>query len=144
MGRAARPAGLGDPGGIPGPEDRRGDDRREPLGDRSGRQAVALPRPPPTKEWALVVTGAPTLRTPDGETTLKAGDVVCFPRGRAGAHQMINRSDDPARVLMLSTTVQPDVVEYLDTDRVLVHDATGDHLLFTERGPIPDYWDGEG
>ena len=80
----------------------------------------------------------------DEQTTLRAGDVVCFPRGRAGAHQMINRGDDPARVLMLSTTVQPDVVEYLDTDRVLVHDDAGDHLLFTERGPIPDYWDGEG
>jgi hypothetical protein len=27
---------------------------------------------------------------------------------------------------------------------VRVDDAAGDHLLFTERGPISDCWDGEG
>ncbi len=33
------------------------------------------------EEWLLVVSGAPTLRSPDGERVLRAGDVVCFPTG---------------------------------------------------------------
>ena len=34
------------------------------------------------EEWLIVVAGTPTLRTPEGETALAAGDVVCFPGGR--------------------------------------------------------------
>ena len=30
------------------------------------------------EEWALVVRGEPTLRTPEGEQVLREGDVVCF------------------------------------------------------------------
>ena len=34
------------------------------------------------EEWLIVVSGRPTLRTPDGEQELAPGDVVCSPRGR--------------------------------------------------------------
>jgi uncharacterized cupin superfamily protein len=42
------------------------------------------------EEWALVVRGEPTLRTPEGERVLREGDVVCFRRGEDGAHQIRN------------------------------------------------------
>src|ERR671930_1540030 len=71
------------------------------------------------EEWAIVLRGEPTLRTPEGERTLQEGDVVCFPRGTEGAHQIINRTASAIRVLMLSTAIQPDVVEYVDTGRIL-------------------------
>ena len=45
------------------------------------------------EEWVIVLVGEPTLRTPEGEHALKKGDVVCFPRGKRGAHQIINRTD---------------------------------------------------
>jgi uncharacterized cupin superfamily protein len=67
------------------------------------------------EEWVLVVSGTPTLRTPEGEQDLKEGAVVCFPRGKEGAHQISNRTDSPIRVLMLSTLIAPDIVEYLDS-----------------------------
>lgn len=95
------------------------------------------------EEWALVVHGAPTLRTPEGETELRAGDVVCFPRGENGAHQIVNRTDEPVRVLMLSTRIQPDVVHYPDTEKVLATDASGDGIMLARRGPTLDYWEGE-
>jgi quercetin dioxygenase-like cupin family protein len=44
-----------------------------------------------TEEWLLVVAGRPTLRTPEGEQELEAGDVVCFPEGPDGAHQGAER-----------------------------------------------------
>ena len=95
------------------------------------------------EEWALVVRGAPTLRTPEGEEVLKEGDVVCFPRGEAGAHQIINRTDAPVRVLMLSSMIAPDFVRYLDTGKVSARNAEGDHVMFARPGPTLDYWEGE-
>jgi uncharacterized cupin superfamily protein len=64
------------------------------------------------EELAVVVSGRPTLRTLDGESELAPGDVVAFPRGRRGAHSLVNRTDEPVRYLMLSNKVMPEVVEY--------------------------------
>lgn len=72
------------------------------------------------EELLLVLAGTPSLRGPDGTQSLSAGAVVAFPRGQAGAHSLVNRSDAPARYLVLSTTNRPDVVEYLDTGATLV------------------------
>ena len=44
------------------------------------------------EEWLLVVSGRPTLRSPDGEQELAPGDVAVFPEGPAGAHQVVNRT----------------------------------------------------
>ena len=95
------------------------------------------------EEWALVVGGEPTLRTPEGEQVLTAGDVVCFPRGEDGAHQIINRTDSPVRVLMLSSMVKPDVVHYVDTEKVGASGADGKPIMLARRGPTLEYWEGE-
>ena len=68
---------------------------------------------------------------------------MCFPRGPAGAHQVINHSDSPVRVLILSTLVMPEVVEYPDSGKVGARDANGERLLMSRPGPQLDYWDGE-
>jgi uncharacterized cupin superfamily protein len=72
------------------------------------------------EELLLVLTGTPSLRGPDGTRLLSAGAVVAFPRGRAGAHSLVNRSDAPVRYLVVSTTNHPDVVEYPDTGATLI------------------------
>ena len=95
------------------------------------------------EEWAIVVAGAPTLRTPEGERELREGDVVCFRRGAEGAHQVSNRTDSPARVLMLSTMIAPEIVEQLDSGKIGARSATGEQILLSRPGPILDYWDGE-
>ncbi len=64
------------------------------------------------EELAVVISGHPTLRTLDGESELRPGDVVAFPRGRRGVHTLANRTDEPVRYLMISTKVMPEVVEY--------------------------------
>ena len=93
------------------------------------------------EEWLLVVAGRPTLRTPDGERELRPGDTVCFPRGPAGAHRLDNRSGEPARVLIFSTRIVPEVAEYLDSGKVGVWGEGFDYLL---RGDAEvDYWEGE-
>ena len=72
------------------------------------------------EELLLVLAGAPSLRGPDGTQLLSAGAVIAFPRGDAGAHSLVNRSDAPVRYLVVSTTNRPDVVEYPDTGATLV------------------------
>ena len=50
-----------------------------------------------------MIAGRPTLRDPEGEHELRPGDVVCFREGPEGAHQVRNDTDEPIRVLILST-----------------------------------------
>jgi uncharacterized cupin superfamily protein len=64
------------------------------------------------EELIVVLAGAPSVYTLDGHRELKPGEVVACPRGRVGAHRLENHSDEPARVLLVSTMVMPDVVEY--------------------------------
>ncbi len=77
------------------------------------------------ERWLLVLDGAATLRRPDGESTLDAGDLVCLAEGPAGAHQLLNG----ARVLMLSTTGLPAAVCYPDSGRWLLRSGFEDVML---------------
>ena len=95
------------------------------------------------EEWLLVVRGTPTLRTAEGEQDLNEGDVVCFVRGKDGAHQVSNRTDSPIRVLMLSTLIAPDIVVYLDSGKIGARSVAGERILLSRPGPILDYWEGE-
>ncbi len=95
------------------------------------------------EEWAIVLRGKPTLRTPDGEHELREGDVVCFPRGKRGAHQISNRTESPVRVLMLSSMIGGEVIEFLDTGKVLAKGADDEDIMFARPGPTVEYWEGE-
>jgi uncharacterized cupin superfamily protein len=96
------------------------------------------------EEWLIVVRGNPTLRTPEGEQRLEEGDVVCFPRGKDGLHQVRNDTDAATRVLMLSSMNRPDIVEYPDSGKVGARSVAGERILLGRPGPMLDYWDGEG
>jgi uncharacterized cupin superfamily protein len=74
-----------------------------------------------TEELLLVLDGTPTLRTPDGERELARGEVVHFAVGADGAHQVLNRSDAPARYLMVAAHTGTDAIEYVDEDEVVVY-----------------------
>ena len=75
------------------------------------------------EEMIVVLAGSPLLRTPNGERRLAIGEVVACLAGRQGAHQVINDSDHPVRVLVVSTMVYPEVVEMLDSDKILAQSA---------------------
>jgi uncharacterized cupin superfamily protein len=82
------------------------------------------------EEMVLVLSGTPSLRTPDGVRLLAPGEVVAFPAGGAGAHRVFNRSETPARVLLLSTMVFPEVAEHLDTGATLAMTGAGAGKVF--------------
>jgi len=95
------------------------------------------------EEWLVVIRGRPTLRTPEGEQELAEGDVVCFRRGKEGLHQVRNGTDALIRILMLSTLLAPDIVEYPDSGKLGARGVAGERILLSRPGPILDYWDGE-
>ncbi|HEX3615961.1 MAG TPA: cupin domain-containing protein [Solirubrobacteraceae bacterium] len=94
------------------------------------------------EEWLLVQSGTPTLRHPDGEDALEAGDVVCFVDGPAGAHRVLNRGSEPARIVLLSTVQLPVSAHYPGSGKVLFRDADGEAHIFRDADRV-GYWDGE-
>jgi uncharacterized cupin superfamily protein len=93
------------------------------------------------EEWLLVLTGAPTLRDPNGERQLSEGDLVCFVDGPEGAHKVTNRSEGVSRVLMVSTIPRKgiSICVYPDSDKVGVFPPGGRYRM----SQTLDYWDGE-
>jgi len=95
------------------------------------------------EEWLVVLAGRPTLRTPDGEQALDPWDTACFPAGPAGAHLVRNDTDEPARILMLSTKQSPSISVYPDSDKIGTRPGGDlDRLNFFRSGAV-DYWAGE-
>jgi uncharacterized cupin superfamily protein len=71
-----------------------------------------------SEELLIVLRGTPTVRMHDGDRALAEGDVVPFPRGPDGGHQIRNDGDEVARVLIVSANASPDVAEYPDTGKI--------------------------
>jgi uncharacterized cupin superfamily protein len=62
------------------------------------------------EELVVVLRGPLRLRTPDGWRDLEDGEVVAFPRGETGAHQIVNRTGETVRFLAVSSSGEPDIV----------------------------------
>jgi uncharacterized cupin superfamily protein len=93
------------------------------------------------EEFLVVVSGRPTLRVPDGERELAPGDIVHFPEGEAGTHQLRNDSSEPFRVLIGSTKSPLNVAGYPDSGKLLI-DTPGRRRMLRDGGEL-DYWEGE-
>lgn len=98
------------------------------------------------EELVIVLAGQPSLRTPDGWRELAEGEVVSFPRGAEGAHQLLNRTEETVRFLSVSTSGEPDIVLYPDSGKLgafeRLPDGGGLGKLFRV-GDAVDYYDGE-
>ena len=98
------------------------------------------------EELLIVLQGSPSLRTPEGWRQLPEGEVIAFPRGERGGHQIANRSDEPVRFLAISTSVDPDIVLYPDSEKVGVFERLpqggGLYALFRASDGV-DYYEGE-
>ncbi len=70
------------------------------------------------EEMVVILSGTPTLRSPDGERELAQGEFLVFLRGEEGGHQLVNRTGEPVRFLAVSTSDAPDVVVYPDSGKI--------------------------
>jgi len=138
--------------------------RRAKLGAQAGavRLGASLYEIPPgeatfpyhahfgNEEMLIVLEGRPSLRTPDGWRELDQGDVVSFKVGSEGAHQVMNRGEGPARVLVVSEMNAPEVSVYPDTGKILAGTRPpggagdpGDIFEAFRLDDAADYWEGE-
>ena len=138
--------------------------RRAKLGAQAGAQRLgaSLYELPPgetafpyhwhagNEELLIVVAGSPSLRSEDGWRQLQEGEVVAFRRGAGGAHQVSNRSNGPARILVVSEMNAPDVVAQPDSGKLLAAtrppggvNREGDFFGAFRRSDEADYWEGE-
>ena len=95
------------------------------------------------EEWLLVLSGRPSVRTPEGVEQLDPIDLVFFPVGPEGAHQIRNDTD--------GARPDPDVVNHgvalgdrlpgQRQGRRLHRDGADDVVV--ERGSGVGYYDGE-
>ena len=123
---------------------------KRPLGDALGltRLGVNLTTLFPGKESSMrhrhthedelvfVLEGEVVLRTDAGEQTLVAGLCAGFPAGASDAHQLVNRSDRPARYLEIGTRHPDDTASFADVDLACHKDASG-AWVFTRRDGSP-------
>ena len=100
------------------------------------------------EELLVVLDGRPSLRIPDGEHDLAPGEVVAFPIGEAGAHQIVNRTEEPARILIISEMNAPDIVVRPDSGKLSAAGrppgaaGEGFHDVYFRRDAV-ELWDGE-
>ena len=74
------------------------------------------------EELLVVLAGRPTLETLQQKRALSPGEVVACPAGRDGAHRLTNDTDEPVRVLIVSTMHAPDINEFPETGEFWVRD----------------------
>lgn len=90
----------------------------------------------------ILLHGRLTLRTTAGERQLEEGEVIHFPVGPNGAHGVRNDGESPARYLMVSTLVSPEVVEYPDHKQITAQagtaSQTGDQLFLIHDVTAPE------
>lgn len=89
------------------------------------------------EELLVVLGGHPTLRTPEGARRLEPGAVVAFPRGKRGAHRVANASEEPVRVLVVSTMRFPEVAEHGDTGAVMAMTGPQSGWAFPPGAEVP-------
>ena len=92
------------------------------------------------EEWLLVLTGQPTLRTPDGERRAASrGTSRSSPTAKTGAHKVTNNTDETLRVAILSNKGDPGAAIYPDSNKIGIFPP---NKLF-RIGDAVDYFDGE-
>ncbi len=87
-------------------------------------------------EFVFILEGEVVLLSDEGEQLLTAGTCAGFPAGAKNGHQLVNRSDRPARFLEMSNRAREDTAEYPDVD-LAYSKAPDGKLLFTRKDGTP-------
>lgn len=100
------------------------------------------------EELLIAIDGRPHLRDAGGWRQMDEGEVVAFPVGEPGAHQVQNRTDRPVRILMISEMNAPEVVIYPDSGKVGSRAQApgmgpGGFRHTSRQADAVDYFDGE-
>ena len=94
-------------------------------------------------EVFYIISGSGTLKTPEGDKPLRAGDVVVCPPYEKGAHKVTNTSETETLVYLdVDTASDTDIAFYPDSGKVGVL-AQGHYISFFQKSGEVPYYDGE-
>lgn len=93
------------------------------------------------EEVFFIVSGQGLLRTPEGERTVAAGDLLFFPAEAEGAHKLTNQSQEPLVYVDFDTDNDLDVAVYPDSNKIGVWGKEVNQVYLLESAV--DYYDGE-
>ena len=94
------------------------------------------------EETFYIVSGTGCLRTPDGEKTVSAGDMLFFPAGEKGAHKLTNTSDSENLVYIdFDTKNDLDAAFYPDSGKIGIWGMNVNKVFETK--DAVDYFKGE-
>src|SRR5262245_49700025 len=85
-------------------------------------------------ELVYILEGEVVLRTDEGEQVLTAGMCAGFPAGARNGHQLINRTNQPARYLEISNRDLEDAAEYPDEDLAFGRAPDGKPIFTRKNG----------
>ncbi|WP_343081754.1 cupin domain-containing protein [Ostreiculturibacter nitratireducens] len=95
-----------------------------PPGSRSGRRHWHE-----TEDEMIYVLSGEVVLVEDAETVLRAGDAAAWPAGSPVGHRLDNRSDRPARYLVIGARNERDTIHYPDHDLITHKDGTARRYL---------------
>ena len=101
-----------------------------PPGSRSGHRHWHE-----AEDEMVVMLSGEVVLVEDVETTLRAGDVAAWPAGHPVGHRLDNRSDAPARYLVIGTRGQRDRIHYSDHDLITEKDGATRRYLHRDGTP---------
>lgn len=94
------------------------------------------------EETFYILSGKGVLKTPEGERTVEAGDLLFFPTGAKGAHKLTNPSEIESLVYIDFDAVHDvDIAVYPDSDKIGIW-GMGINQVFPRSASI-DYYEGE-
>lgn len=91
------------------------------------------------EEMFFVVEGEPSIRSARGTIECRRGDLIAFPTGERGAHQLLNQSGRDATILVLAAEAPQEICHYPDSDKFGLYPRR----LMLRGSPSLDYYDGE-
>lgn len=95
------------------------------------------------EEWAMALDGPMWVRDPDGTHRVEPMELVFFPRGPKGAHQVRNDGDQTVHVVMWGEMGEVGATAYPDSDKVGVWTGEpGEEGMFL-RSTAVEYFHGE-
>lgn len=94
------------------------------------------------EEIFYIISGSGILKTPDGEKTVSAGDLLFFPADENGAHKLTNTSEKESLVYIdFDTANDLDVAFYPDSGKIGIWGKDINALYKTANNV--DYYEGE-
>lgn len=86
-------------------------------------------------EFVMVTQGECVMITEDGDEVMRPGDCVGFPANTPDGHHFVNRSDAPARFLVIGSKARSEVATYSDIDMVMTIEDGAARFAYRDGSP---------